>query len=336
MPGINADGVAPTYQAPWWQGRGGFGAHWQTVYPFVFGRPAPLPYGRERWDTMPQGKPDGDFIDVDRIAGPRDKPMLVVFHGLEGSSQSIYALNLMHEVARRGWRGLAPHFRGCSGEINRLPRAYHSGDSTEIDWILRRAKTEAPDAPLYVAAISLGGNATLKWLGERGSEATRIADAVVGISAPLDLMAAGESLERGFCKVYTYRFLRTLKVKSLVKLHHHPGIFREDVMQRARTLREFDNEVTAPLHGYRDTDVYWTRGSAKPGLIDVKVRTLVLNAKNDPFLPASALPKADQVSRQVTLEFPEQGGHVGFFSGPFPGHGTWMPWRAFRFFEEGV
>ena len=332
MVDINAN--VPMYQAPWWLGRGGFGAHWQTVYPFVFDRPAQPRYTRERWDTTPNGKPDGDFIDVDRVIGPLDKPMVVVFHGLEGSSQSIYARHLMNEVKRRGWRGLVPHFRGCSGEINRLPRAYHSGDSTEIDWILRRAKAEATDQPLYVAAISLGGNATLKWLGEQGSEALKIATAVAGISAPLDLMASGAALEHGFCKLYTRRFLATMKASSLAKLKRHPGIFREDVMQRARTLREFDNEVTAPLHGYRDTDDYWTRGSSKPGLIDVKVPTLVLNARNDPFLPASALPKPNAVSLQVTLDFPEHGGHVGFPAGTFPGD-HWFTKRVFHFFDYG-
>ncbi len=322
------------YRAPWWltRGIGNIGGHWQTVYPFVFDRPAIPLYTRERWNSTPNGKPDGDFIDVDRIDGPLDKPMGVAFHGLDGSSKSIYALNLMNETARRGWRGLVPHFRGCSGEINRLPRAYHSGDAAEIDWILRRAKAEAPDQPLFVAAVSLGGNATLKWLGEQGSEAEKIAAAVVGISAPLDLMASGAVLEHGFCKLYTYRFLRTMKKTSMAKLAQHPGIFRKDVMVRARTLREFDNEVTAPLHGYRDTDDYWTRASAKPGLIDVKVRTLVLNAKNDPFLPASALPKPHEVSPQVTLEFPEDGGNVGFLSGPFP-CGSWMTRRVFQFFD---
>jgi predicted alpha/beta-fold hydrolase len=142
---------APTHESPWWLGRGTFGAHAQTVYPAVFGRTPSLAYKRERWDSTPFGKPDGDFVDVDRLIGASDKPMLVVFHGLEGSSQRPYALNLMAEVQRRGWRGLVPHFRGCSGELNRLPRAYHSGDAAEIDWILRRAKAEAPHLPLYVA-----------------------------------------------------------------------------------------------------------------------------------------------------------------------------------------
>lgn len=324
----------PQYYSPWWLGSGGFGAHAQTVYPAVFGKPPALVYTRERWDSTPFGKPDGDFVDVDRLAGAADKPMLVVFHGLEGSSQSPYALNLMAEVHRRGWRGLVPHFRGCSGEINRLPRAYHSGDAAEIDWILRRAKSEVPHQSLYVAAISLGGNATLKWLGEQGSAALTVVDAAIAISAPVDLTAAGEALERGFCKVYTRNFLVTMKTKSLAKLALHPGIFNADIALKATTLREFDNEVTAPLHGYRDTDDYWSRASAKPGLIDVRVPTLVLNALNDPFLPASALPTAAQVSSTVTLNFPAAGGHVGFSSGPFPGNGGWMPQRVFHFIDH--
>jgi predicted alpha/beta-fold hydrolase len=334
------------YRAPWWLGGGvgntgggtGLAAHAQTVYPSLFGSRPRVLYTRERWDTTPHGKPDGDFIDVDRLASTasnRSSPMLVVFHGLEGSSQGIYALNLMAQAEQRGWRGLVPHFRGCSGEMNRLPRAYHSGDAAEIEWILRRAKGEAADQPLYVAAISLGGNATMKWLGDAGSEANPIVTAAAAISAPLDLMAAGAALERGFCKIYTKNFLRTMKKNALAKLAKHPGIFREDVVRLASTLREFDNEVTAPLHGYRDTDDYWTRGSAKPGLIDVRVPSLLLNARNDPFLPASALPNQDQVSPYVQRDFPEHGGHVGFLSGTFPGERGWMARRVFHFFEQG-
>ncbi|MEI6737545.1 MAG: alpha/beta fold hydrolase, partial [Pseudomonadota bacterium] len=304
----------------------------------LFGRRPTITYKRERWETTPNGKVDGDFIDIDRLDATshgKDKPVLVVFHGLEGNSQRPYVLNLMTEAKSRGWRGLVPHFRGCSGEINRLPRAYHSGDATEIDWILRRVKAESPDVPVYVAAVSLGGNATMKWLGEQGTDATAIATAVAAISAPVDLMAAGEALEHGFCKIYTRNFLATMKRKSLAKLALHPGIFSRDVTMAARTLREFDNEITAPLHGYRDTDDYWTRGSAKPGLVDVAVPSLLLNAQNDPFLPVTALPAVRDVSKNIHLDFPAQGGHVGFLSGHFPGHGRWMAQRVFRFFEHG-
>ncbi len=333
--------IVGEYRAPWWLGQhpeGRYGAHAQTVYPSLFGERPKVDYQRERWDTTPHGKPDGDFIDIDRLSSTAanvEQPMLVVFHGLEGSSQGVYALNLMREAERRGWRGIVPHFRGCSGEMNRLPRAYHSGDAAEIEWILKRVKAEQPSQPLYVAAISLGGNATMKWLGEAGSEASGVVTAAAAISAPLDLMAAGEALERGFCRVYTKNFLRTMKKNAFAKLAKHPGIFREDVVRAATTLRAFDNEVTAPLHGYRDTDDYWTRGSAKPGLIDVRVPSLLLNAKNDPFLPAEALPAAQQVSSDVLRDFPAQGGHVGFLTGPFPGRSSWMPGRVFRFFEHG-
>jgi uncharacterized protein len=322
----------PMYDSPWWLK----GAHAQTIYPPLFARRPTLAYQRERWDTTPNGKPDGDFIDVDRVTGSPTSPMLVVFHGLEGSSQSIYALNLIAAAQARGWRGMVPHFRGCSGEINRLPRAYHSGDAAEIDWILRRVKAEAPEQPVYVVAISLGGNASLKWLGEQGSAAASVVHALAAVSAPLDLMASGEALGQGFNKLYSKMFLNTMKKTALKKLELHPGIFDRDVVVAAQSLREFDNEVTAPLHGYRDTDDYWTRASAKPGLANVEVPTLLVNAQNDPFLPAAALPKPADVSHQVTLDFPAHGGHVGFLSGPFPGYTSWMPERVFHFFEHGA
>ena len=322
----------PMYESPWWLQ----GAHAQTIYPPLFARRPSLTYTRERWETTPNGKPDGDFIDVDRITGSATMPMLVVFHGLEGSSKSIYALNLMAAAKSRGWRGMVPHFRGCSGEMNRLPRAYHSGDAAEIDWILRRVKSEAPDQPVYVVAISLGGNASVKWLGEQGSAATSVITALAAISAPLDLMASGEALGRGFNKLYSNMFLNTMKKSALRKLDRHPGIFNREVVMAAQSLREFDNEVTAPLHGYRDTDDYWTRASAKPGLANIGVPTLLVNAQNDPFLPAAALPKKMHVSKHVTLDFPAHGGHVGFLSGPFPGYTSWMPQRAFHFFEHGA
>jgi predicted alpha/beta-fold hydrolase len=321
----------PRYRAPWWLA----GAHVQTVYPALFGRPPEVTYVRERWETTPHGKPDGDFIDVDRITGDDSKPLLVVFHGLEGSSESPYARYLMAEAKRRGWRGLVAHFRGCGGEMNRLPRAYHSGDSAEIDWVLRRARAESPSRPLYVASVSLGGNATLKWLGEQGDAAVGIADAAIAISAPVDLTAAGEALEHGFCKVYTYNFLATMKKNALAKLARFPGLFNAEKVRRAKTLREFDNEVTAPLHGFRDTDDYWTRASAKPGLPHVRIPTLMLNALNDPFLPAWALPSPGDVSSCIKLDFPADGGHVGFLRGPFPGNGAWLPERAFHFFDHG-
>jgi hypothetical protein len=309
------------YIAPRWLP----GGHAQTIYPAL--RPPPaIAFERERWDT-----PDGDFIDLD-WAGVRDaQRVLVLFHGLEGSSKSHYVRTIVRQALDEGWRCVVPHFRGCSGELNRLPRAYHSGDSAEIDWILRRVKFACPAAEIHAAGVSLGGNALLKWLGERGEEATRIVSHAAAISAPLDLAAAGHSLGRGFNMVYTRVFLETLKRKAFAKLKRFPGSFDGDAMHASTTLYAFDNAVTAPLHGFRDTDDYWLRSSSWPFLAGIGVPTLVLNARNDPFLPEEALVRTRAASKHVTLEFPAEGGHVGFHSGPFPGRHGWLAARILGF-----
>lgn len=317
--------MPPRYAPPWWLRH----AHTQTIYGSVFAKAPAVSYRRERWDT-----PDGDFVDVDFADGPESAPWVHLFHGLEGSSASSNVRALIAHVASRGWRASVLHFRGCSGEMNRLPRAYHSGDSDEVNWVLRRIHERVGSAPLYSAGISLGGNALAKWLGERGEEARAIVDRTAVVCAPLDLMAAGDALERGFSMAYTKHFLGTLKKTALAKLRHHPGIYDADRVRAAKTLREFDDVVTAPLHGFRDTDDYWTQASSKPWLKSIRVPTLILNARDDPFLPSQALPTHDEVSPAVTLEFPDRGGHVGFVSGPFPGNIDWLPNRILHFFEH--
>ncbi|MGZ8203814.1 MAG: hydrolase [Burkholderiales bacterium] len=315
-----------SYRAPRWLP----GGHVQTLYAALLAPRPRVTYRRERWDT-----PDGDFIDLDWVEEIGDDlPLIVLFHGLEGSSTSHYAHALMAYARDSGWRGLVVHFRGCSGEPNRLPRAYHSGDSGEIDWIVRRLKSRQP-GPLYAVGVSLGGNALLKWLGETGRDAIPLVAAAASVSAPLDLMAAGDTLGCGVNMIYTRAFLSTLKRKSLEKLERHPKLYDPERVRDARTLREFDDVVTAPLHGFRDTDDYWTRSSSKPWLEHIAVRTLVLNARNDPFLPASALPSADHVSSAVTLEQPDEGGHAGFVIGAPPGRLDWLPRRIIDFFGIG-
>jgi predicted alpha/beta-fold hydrolase len=242
---------------------------------------------------------------------------------------------MARELAKRGWRGAVPHFRGCSGEPNRLPRAYHSGDAQEIGWILRRMLREAQGAALFAMGVSLGGNALLKWLGEDG-RAKEILTAAVAVSAPFDLMAAGDALGRGFNLVYTRHFLATLKEKSERKLERFPGLFDGEAMRRARTLHDFDEVVTAPLHGFRSADDYWTRASAKPLLGRIQLPTLLLNARNDPFMPDTVFPRPEEVSPFVLCEFPEHGGHAAFVGAPFPGNLDWLPRRVTKFFEEAV
>jgi len=311
------------YVAPLWLP----GGNLQTIWAALYGRRVvtPLPdYRRERWTA-----PDGDFIDVDFLDAPGEgpKPLLVLFHGLEGSSRSHYSEAFAALASERGWDYAVPHFRGCSGELNLAPRAYHSGDFEEIGWILARMRERRE--VVWAAGVSLGGNALMRWAEEAGSEASKVVRAAASISAPLDLAAGGSAIGRGFNKlVYTRMFLSTMKPKALAKLAQHPGLFDGEKLFAARNLYEFDNVFTAPLHGFRDTDDYWTRGSAKPHLNAIRIPALVVNAINDPFVPAASLPRPGEVGSHVTLWQPAHGGHVGFPLGMPPGHVRGMPERV--------
>jgi len=290
--------------------------HWQTISAALF-PPRPVHFERERWET-----PDGDFIDVD-FAGRADAKPMVLLHGLEGGSNSHYVRRLASALPQAGWRVAIPHWRGCSGEPNRKPRAYHSGDTAELDWILRRLRH-----PLDAIGVSLGGNVLLKWLGERAAEAKPLVRRAAAVSAPLDLAAAGAALDRGLNRlIYTRMFLSTLKPKSLAQLDRFPGLFERTKLAASTTFREFDNLYTAPMHGFRDVDHYWTSSSSGPWLERIAVPTLVLNARNDPFLPEEALVAASRkVSASILLEFPRTGGHVGF-------RGPWLAQRLIKFFQ---
>jgi predicted alpha/beta-fold hydrolase len=315
------------YRAPAWLP----GGQLQTIWPALYSRrvvgPRPQ-YRRERWET-----PDGDFVDVDHLAEGRamgdgvraNRPLLVVFHGLEGSSRSHYGEAFADVSRERGWACALPHFRGCGGEINRAPRAYHSGDHAEIGWMLQRLR-DSHAGPLMAVGVSLGGNALLRWAAEVGSDASRSADAVAAVCAPVDLAAGGRAIGRGLNRqIYTRMFMRTLVPKALQKLAQHPGLFNRDVLLAARDLYEFDNVFTAPLHGFRDTEDYWHRASAKPLLPQIRIPALVVNARNDPFVPAASLPRAREAGACVTLWQPAHGGHVGFPRGSLPGDVRAMP-----------
>lgn len=317
------------YVAPSWLP----GGNAQTLWPAVFSlrTQGPKPeYRRERWAT-----PDGDFVDVDFLHGPPaegPRPLLVLFHGLEGSSRSHYAEAFADVARRRGWRFAVPHFRGCSGVINQGPRAYHSGDHEEIGWMLQRLaerQQQHGTAPVWAVGVSLGGNALMRWAGEAGRSAARAVAAVASVSAPLDLAASGAAIGRGFNRqVYTRIFLRTMVPKALAKLDQFPGLFDRRALLAARDLHAFDDVFTAPLHGFADADDYWRRASAKPVLPDIRVPALVLNALNDPFVPAASLPAPHRHragASYVTLWQPQEGGHVGFPAGAFPGHVRRMP-----------
>ena len=349
---------------PWWLPDG----HTQTLYGALVVRHHKISFVRERIDA-----PDGDFLDFD-WAGPglfadrnvvgshawqdpqlqttaarrwmddedrqqlsqaRDTSALVIFHGLEGSSRSHYAQSLAQYFRARGWITVIVHFRGCSGFPNRMARAYFSGDSADIGFVLDTVRTRLPNVRWHAAGISLGGNALLKHLGEQAREAAWL-NAAAAVSVPLDLVACGRVLSQTTTgrHLYCRHFLRTMRPKIIDKARRFPGTIDVLRLSQARTLREFDDIYTAPMHGFRNALDYWTRASSKPLLKTIEVPTLVLNARNDPFVPEASLPGTHDCSPSVLLHQPAQGGHAAFVTGRFPGNLNWLPRRLARFFED--
>ena len=349
------------YVAPWWLPGGNVQTIWAALRANRFIGPPPV-FRRERWTTPDQDFVDVDWLlevaptlatshaalppDAAHVASHEasplngagrdparpghcaragERPLLVVFHGLEGSSASHYAQAFADVARSRGWAFAVPHFRGCSGELNLAPRAYHSGDFTEIDWMLRRF-ARAHAGPVLAVGISLGGNALMRWAGELGVPAGELVSAVASVCSPLDLTASGWAIGRGFNRqVYTRMFLGTMVPKALQKLDQHPGLFDREALLAVRDLHAFDNVFTGPVHGFKGADDYWQLASAKPHMGQIAVPALALNALNDPFVPASSLPQPADVSRHVTLWQPEYGGHVGFPAASYPAHVRAMP-----------
>lgn len=307
MPFLPADHFPPPDSPVWLRG-----GHAQTLYAKTL-QPPPPRYRRELLpDSYGEDVTAYDFVD----AADADAPLVVLFHGLEGSSRSHYATALMHAVHAHGWHGAVAHFRSCGGVQSR--RLYHSGDTREIAHTL--ALLNRRYRRVYAAGVSLGGNALAKYLGEQGEQAQVCAAAAV--SAPLDLPNAAEALEHGLSRMlYTPYFLHTLKYKV------------PQPPQKCRSLGEFDNTYTAPFHGFADKHDYYARAAAKPYLPHIRRPTLLLNARNDPFLPAHFLPRPHEVSEQVYLMQPPHGGHCGFVSGSGRGHLRWLPETLLKFFE---
>ena len=302
------------------------GGHAQTIWPKLFARlhhgPAPS-LRRERWDT-----PDGDFIDCDWLQPlpAAQRPLLALFHGLEGSSASHYSQAFASHAQQLGWGFAIPHFRGCSGELNRAPRAYHSGDHEEIGWMLQQLRARHA-GPLLAIGVSLGGNALLRWAQEQGSMARHTVRAIAAVSAPLDLAAASTAIHQGLNRlIYTRYFLRSMVPKALKQLERHPGLFDAERLRRADSLIGFDDCVTAPVHGFADAQDYYRRASSGSRLHLLRLPSLVLNARNDPFVPANSLPRPVSLGKApVTLWQPDHGGHVGFPSGRWPASALGLP-----------
>jgi len=354
--------------APFWLP----GPHVQTVYGALLARHHAINFVRERVET-----PDGDFIDFD-WAGPglfpnknadnttfhadvalrhtaarrwtqeedwRNLPQgsgtqaIILFHGLEGSSASHYAQAIAQYFRARGWVIVIAHWRGCSGFANRLARAYHSGDTEELAFMVETAVARLPQAQWHGIGISLGGNTLLRYLGTTALAAIPLT-AAAAISTPLDLTACGNRLSHSFMGRQVYRSSSPywnwiMRRKVLDKCRRFPGLV--DVLRFAhiKTLREFDDLYTAPMHGFRNALDYWSRAACLPVLPAIQIPTLILNARNDPFVPCASLPGPQAVSPAVLLHQPQEGGHVSFVSGQFPGHLNWLPRRIARYFSGG-
>ncbi len=296
------------------------GPHAQTVFANLWRPPSGLRPRRERWEL-----PDGDFLDVDRHGDP-DGPTAVVLHGLEGSSRAPYVKRMVSALLAQGLSAVALNFRGCSGAMNRLPRLYHSGETGDLDLVVRRLAAERPGRPLAVTGFSLGGNVTAKWIGERGADLPAEVRAGAVISVPFDLAACALAIDGpGFWPfVYRERFLRMLRRKALVKARTFPALLDAAAIPGIRTFADFDEQVTSRLHGFAGARDYWARSSSGPFLPGVRVPLLLLTADDDPMVPAASLPRAGE-NPHLVVEVTRGGGHVGFVSGP--------PW-SFRFHAE--
>jgi uncharacterized protein len=317
-----------TYVPAWWVP----GAHLRTMWGRLTRRGLSIPLRVERWTT-----PDDDVLELRRLDPPRGSPAttphLVFLHGLEGGLHSHYVANLFVEAARRGWSADLILFRSCAGEPNRTRRFYHSGETTDFDFALRRIAAERPDTPLGLAGVSLGGNVLLKWLGEHGSGNVPTAvHGAVAVSVPFDLARGSRHISRGFSRVYERFFLRSLVAKARQKLARHPDLCDPVALDRVRTLWDFDDVVTAPVHGFRDASDYYAQSSSIHYLSRVRIPTLLLSAVDDPFLPPEVLEEVRSIAREnpaLVVEFVRRGGHVGFVSGR-------VPWRPVYYAERRV
>lgn len=298
--------TSSAFQPAWWLP----GPHLQTLYPSLFRRRRTPALARERIEL-----PDGDFLDIDWTE-ETGNTLVLVLHGLEGSLESHYTGNIISVLAQQSYTAGLMYFRGCSGIPNRLARRYHSGDTADLDYVVNLLRTRHSSRPIAVLGYSLGGNVLLKWLGEQGNRAQ--VTTAIAVSVPFDLNSAALQLESGVSRIYQKHLLKKLGVSITAKAQLHPPPVPLERLHELKTFRQFDDAITAPLHGFRDVDDYYTQSSCKPYLSGIMVQTLILHARDDPFLPGHAIPAQRELSPSTTLELADHGGHVGFVTGSNP------------------
>jgi predicted alpha/beta-fold hydrolase len=281
--------------------------------------------------------PDGDITAVDWVVNAAtpssDAPLLVILHGLESSANSAYARMIMAAATRKSWRCCVLHFRDCGDYRNRLPRRYHAGETNDIRHFLNTLTRNGNDGPIFAAGYSLGGNVLLKYLGEAGD--TSPITAAVAVCVPLDLHKCAEALNRGFSRLYQWYLLKSMKQSVRRKFDRHTAAFDWERTMNARTFAEFDDAVTAPLHGFKGVADYYDRCSSNRFLDSITRPTLIVNAVDDPFMTPGVIPHRDRLSNRVTLEIAEKGGHVGFVEGGTPWRPQfYLPPRIVGFLEQ--
>lgn len=293
------------FHAAWWCRN----PHLQTLWPYLFRRRPRPRYRRERLEL-----PDGDFLDLDWF-GPAADPLVVILHGLEGSSSSHYVRALAHNLAHFEVPSVVMHQRGCSGEPNRLARFYHGGETGDLRFVLEHCRRRRPAGRLYAVGFSLGGNILLKWLGQAPDT---LLDAAAAVSAPFRLDHGAHRLERGLSRLYQAHLLRGMKQSVARKRRRMPHPVDPRTLSKCRTFEEIDTCLTAPLHGFRDARDYYARNSCRQFLDAIRTPTLIIHALDDPFLTPAAVPDAAELAPDVKLELSRHGGHCGFVAGPTP------------------
>lgn len=324
-----ADSTEHKFTPAWWLR----GAHLQTLWSQFFRRDRTPGLRPERIAT-----PDGDHLSLYHMDVASGGPRLLILHGLEGSEQSHYIAGLVSHAARRGWSSTVLVFRGCGAEFNTAPRLYHSGETSDLAQVVALLTTRAPGDALFLAGVSLGGNVLLKWLGERGDRPPNQVRAAAAVSVPFDLEMGCKNLQRGFARIYDRHFLKSLREKARRKLKQHPALFDAARLEAARTIEDFDDAVTGPVHGFDGSHDYYSRSSSISFLGRVRVPTLLLSAEDDPFLPNSVLDRVREIAksnRSLHLHFTPEGGHVGFVAGRVPFRPNyWAEERLMSFFDS--
>lgn len=307
------------FKPAWWLKN----PHLQTIWPAVTRTGVKnLELQRERIEL-----PDGDFIEIDWLGKNNSGPLVLILHGFEGSIESHYSKGMLHSIGQSGWRGAFIHFRGCSGVPNRLPRGYHSGETNDLDYVVKVLRAREKGIVLAGIGYSLGGNILLKWLGETGKD--NPLKAAIAISVPFELNKAADKIGKGFSRFYEWYLIKCACDRLLNKFSQSQAPINPEILSKIQDIRDFDNKYTVPVHGFQSVDEYYNSCSSRRYLKTIAVPTLLIQAKDDPFMTADVIPNQDDLSDKVTLEVTERGGHVGFISGRYP-------WRPEYWLEERI